>query len=212
MRWPVGRADGSDSVGAPAPRSSKPRWPCSAREVTRSAGNIADRADVSRRTVYQHFPTLEQLLVDATVGLLSQASIDEALDAATAGRDGGTAVDEDEALERVSSLVRAPADASAETLPLGRSLIRLTVAAPPEPGVTPRRGYRRVQWIERAVEPIRPRLAPARFERLVSGLAMVLGWEGLIVLQDLRALDPDEQHDTTLWAARALVRAALEDA
>jgi hypothetical protein len=44
--------------------------------------------------------------------------------------------------------------------------------------------------MERALEPLRPQLDPAAFERLVSGLAMVIGWEALIVLQDLRGLNP----------------------
>jgi hypothetical protein len=41
---------------------------------------------------------------------------------------------------------------------------------------------------------------------------MVIGWEALIVLQDLRGLDTEEQQDVSLWAARTLIRAALADA
>jgi hypothetical protein len=106
---------------------------------------------------------------------------------------------------------------AAETLPLGRSLLRQTEApadAPDGGDATPprqRRGYRRIGWIERALEPLRPQLAPATFERLVSSLAMVVGWEALIVLQDLRGLDPQDQLDTSLWAARALIAAALAE-
>jgi len=32
---------------------------------------------------------------------------------------------------------------------------------------------------------------------------MVIGWEALIVLQDLRGLTPDEQAEVSTWAARA---------
>src|SRR5205085_8436589 len=49
---------------------------------TPSINDIAEAADVSRRTVYLHFPTLDQLLLDATLGMLSQAAVDEAIDAA----------------------------------------------------------------------------------------------------------------------------------
>ena len=38
-----------------------------------------------------------------------------------------------------------------------------------------------------------------------------LGWEALIVLQDLRGLTPGEQTEISTWAAHALIRAALQD-
>lgn len=172
---------------------------------TPSVNEIADAADVSRRTIYQYFPTIEQLLLDATVGLMSQVSVDEAIDAADTDGD---------AKERVAAMIRALGDLSSETMPIGRSLIRLTVGAPPQSDTdssTPRRGYRRIGWIERALEPLRPELDKKSFERLVSALAMVVGWEALIVLSDLRGLPPAEQVETSLWSARALIDAALAE-
>ena len=171
---------------------------------TPSINDIADAADVSRRTVYLYFPTLEQLLLDATLGLLSQTPVDDAIDAADDG---------DDPTERVAAMIRATVAMANETLPLGRSLIRLTVAPESEPAdpERPRRGYRRIGWIERALEPLRPQLTKAEFERLVSALAMVVGWEALIVLQDLRGLAADEQLDTSLWAARSLITTALAE-
>jgi len=164
---------------------------------------IADAADVSRRTVYQYFPTVEQLLLDATLGLLSQAAVDDAIDRADPGGD--------DAPSRVSAMIRALTDMSSQTMPLGRSLIRLTVDAPAGSTGQPMRGYRRIDWIETAIEPLRGRLDDAGFERLVSALAMVIGWEALIVLQDLRGLTPGEQAEVSTWAARALIQAALQD-
>src|SRR3954447_9679917 len=131
---------------------------------TPSVNEVADAADVSRRTVYQYFPTLEQLLHDATLGLLSQRAVDEAIEGAdTRGGD---------VEERVGAMITALSAMSTETLALGRSLIRLTVEADDDDTerTAPRRGYRRVEWIERALEPLRTELDPARFERLVSGL------------------------------------------
>lgn len=170
---------------------------------TPSMADIAEAADVSRRTVYLYFPTLEHLLVEATLGVLSQRAVDDAIDAADVGADVES---------RVESMVKALGKVAEETLPLGRSLIRLTIDTPaPEPG-DPRCGRCRIAWIEKALEPLREQLDEADFQRLVSGLAMVLGWEALVVLQDLRNLDPDEQRATCLWAARALIRATLAGA
>jgi AcrR family transcriptional regulator len=171
--------------------------------ATPSVNDVARAAEMSRRTIYQYFPTLEQLLIDASLARLAQSSVDEAIEAAEGH---GTAQ------ERVARMVRALADMSTQTLALGRSLIRLTVEAPPRGGpAMPRRGYRRVRWIERALEPLRTELDAAAFERLVSALAMVVGWEALVVLEDVRGLGRAEQLETQLWAARSLIEAALAE-
>jgi AcrR family transcriptional regulator len=167
-----------------------------------SVNEIAEAADVSRRTVYQYFPRVEQLLLDATIGLLSQAMVDDAIESA-ASTDG-------DAVARVSALVRATMDLAPETLSLGRALVRLTVASPPADG-EPLRGYRRIDWIEKALEPLRDQLDEAVFERLVSALAMVIGWEALVVLSDIRGLSIDDQVDVSSWAAKALIDAALRE-
>jgi AcrR family transcriptional regulator len=168
-----------------------------------SVGEIAEAAEVSRRTVYLHFPTIEQLLIDATLGMLSQAEVDDAIDAADTGNDVGA---------RVEAMVNALGRLAGETLPLGRSLIRLTVDAPAsgEPG-EPRRGLRRIQWIEKALAPLREEIPESDYQRLVSALAMVIGWEALVVLHDLRGLDGDAQQDVSLWAARTLIAATLRE-
>lgn len=173
-----------------------------AADTTPSVSEIAREADVSRRTVYQHFASLDQLLLDATIGALSEAEVHDAFEA----------VDPDGSAEdRVAAMVTALSEMNSETLTLGRSLLKLTVDNPPSEAGTPRRGHRRVGWIEQALEPLRDTLDDAGFERLVSGLAMVVGWEALIVLEDIRGLDLPERTETSLWAARALIRAALED-
>lgn len=182
-----------------------------ARGQTPSMADVAAAADVSRRTVYLYFPTLEQLLLDATLGLLTERTIDQALDGEAA---------ESDAQARVERMLRALGQLTAETLPLGRALIRLTVDArpgAPGPGPSraleaPRRGYRRIAWIERAIAPLRDRLNAGAYERLVSALALVIGWEAFIVLSDVRGLSTPQQIEITSWAARALIRATLAEA
>ena len=173
-----------------------------ARGETLTVNDVAATADVSRRTVYLYFPSFDQLLLDATVGALSQASVDRAIE---------QSADDGEA--RVEHLVRALHHVSPEVERLGRSLIRLTVdtdATPAGQGV-PRRGYRRIEWIEQALSPLRDRLEPDGWNRLVRALAMVIGWEALIVQRDVCGLSAAEGEDLSVWAANALVKAAMEE-
>ena len=161
-----------------------------------SVAEIAETADVSRRTVYLYFPTVEHLLADAALEA-ARGSVEPSFEA---GGDAG---------ERLEALVRAVQQGFAETEELGRTIIRLTVGAADgsRPRGTPRRGYRRVEWIERALEPIRDELPPERFERLVSALTLVIGWEAMIVLQDTRGLDHRQAEEICVSAARALLAA-----
>jgi AcrR family transcriptional regulator len=170
-----------------------------------SVADIAAEADVSRRTVYLYFPSLDQLVVDATLGAMAAAGYGAALDFDRYG---------DDVHKRVDALIRTLLDMSDEALPLGRRLLRLTVEATSgtaEPGVA-RRGYRRVDWIERAIEPLRARLSVEQFERLVSALAVVIGWEAMIVLRDTRNLSRTAERRASTWAARALLDAMLAEA
>ena len=162
-----------------------------------SVAEIAEAADVSRRTVYLYFPTLEHLLADAALAA-ARTMVEPRFEL---HGDVG---------ERVEELVRAVQQGFAETEALGRTIIRLTVGAsgaPSASGSAPRRGYRRVEWIERALEPLRETLPPERFERLVSALTLLIGWESMIVLQDTRALTAAEAEEVCVWAARALLAA-----
>jgi AcrR family transcriptional regulator len=174
-----------------------------ARGGTPSVADVAAEADVSRRTVYMHFPTLDQLLVDAALVSITEDTVASALDEA----------DGDDVEERLEALTRSVQSLFGSTEKHGRTLLRLTVDADrsKRPRGQPVRGYRRVEWIETALEPLRDRVTPKAFKRLVSALAMVIGWESLIVAQDIRALELDEAEDVSVWAAHALLRATLDD-
>lgn len=166
---------------------------------TPSVVEVAEAADVSRRTVYTYFPTLDQLFVDAALDG-SRQEVERAL------------VETGSIQERVDSLVRAMWADSRRTEMLGRKLISLTATGPAdEINGVPRRGYRRVEWIGAALAPLREQMDEPLYERLVSALSLVVGWEAMLVLRDLRGLDPAAEIDVSTWAARALLTAALKD-
>src|SRR4051812_25014808 len=165
-----------------------------------------------------YFPTLDQLLLDATVGALSATEMDAAMTAAATAEDPAAGVD---------ALVSTSTRLAPVTLPLGRKIIRLTVDAGPggpggpdgpdgpdgQPGQdAPKRGFRRVAWVEQAVEPLRGDLSDEQFERLVSALCLVVGWEAHIILEDVRGLPPEDEERVLRWAARALVDAIRAEA
>jgi AcrR family transcriptional regulator len=168
--------------------------------TTPSVNDVAAAADVSRRTGYMYFPTFDQLLIDATVGALSERSVESALEREST-----------DVQHRVDAIVRALNTVTPEVERLGRALIRLTVesgSAELAAAGMPRRGYRRIEWIEAAVEPLRQELGKTKFQRLVNALAMIVGWEALIVQRDVCGLNSTEGEELSLWAARALVSAA----
>ena len=170
-----------------------------------SVADIAAAADVSRRTIYTYFSTLDHLLLDATLGALSTDVEAEIAATDADGADGARAP-----LARAEHIIDAIGRGTAETLPLGRRLIKLTVDTPPA-GTGPKRGYRRVQWIEAVLAPWRDTLDPDRCQDLVSALVMLSGWEGFIVLTDIRGLDPDQAQAVAVDTALTLIRAATAD-
>jgi len=157
-----------------------------------SMAEIAEAAEVSRRTLYMYFPTLEQLLIDATLGAISQNSIDPVI-AESASKNP---------VERVEQLSRAMNRHSGETMRLGRALIRLTVEGDEPQAGGPRRGYRRVQWIEKALAPAREKLTSKEFERLVSALCVLIGWEPMIALKDTRGLNEEAADEVLAFAVK----------
>ena len=166
---------------------------------TPSITDVVQAAEVSRRTIYMYFPSLEQLLLDATLGALSQNTVDPVASASGSG----------DARTRVEQLSRSVNALSGKTMHLGRALIRLTVEGDEPRSGGPRRGYRRVEWIERGLESVRHSLTAMEFDRLVSTLSVLMGWEPLIVLKDIRGLNQKEAEDVLAFAARAIVDAAL---
>jgi hypothetical protein len=76
----------------------------------------------------------------------------------------------------------------------------------------PSRGTRRVDWIEAAIHPLRARVSPPAYRRLVSALALFGGIEALLVLRDIRGLPETEAIAVSRWAALALLRQTIQEA
>jgi AcrR family transcriptional regulator len=173
--------------------------------ATPTIAEVAEAADVSRRTIYMYFPSLEHLLVDATLGALSQQDVDLAIEDADSGGDPSA---------RLEALVRSVQSMSPEVEKLGRTLIRLTVddASLQPDGDRPGRGYRRVERIEAALAAMRDKTSPEDFDRLVRAVAVTIGWEAIIVQRDVCGLTAAQGEELSVWMAQTLLEATLANA
>ncbi|GAC1647012.1 MAG: TetR/AcrR family transcriptional regulator [Gemmatimonadaceae bacterium] len=174
---------------------------------TPSIADVADAADISRRTAYRYFPTQDQLLVESALEALRPMIVD-----AVEGDDQAMPGDVEARLDRTVQAIQRSAVANE---PLLRTMIGLTIKAAPPVAPTvrsrQRRGTRRLDWIDLALAPVRAQLGRRRYERLVAAMAVCVGIESLIVLRDICGLSEIEAEGVTRWAARTLLRASLGD-
>jgi AcrR family transcriptional regulator len=169
-----------------------------------SITEVADAAEVSRRTAYRYFPTQEQLHTEAALETL-RSGIEEIV-----AHSPERGEDPEARLDRAVRAIQRSVIANESLL---RTMVRLTVTpsarTKPDP-MGRRRGYRRIEWIELALEPVRKRLGKRRFDRLVRALTLSIGIEAMIVLRDLNGLSEEEAESVSRWTARALLRESLE--
>ena len=158
---------------------------------------VADAADVSRRTAYRYFPTHTKLLTDAALDGL-RPLIEAAIAAAPQG------LDHADAAARVAALVTTMQSLAVENEALLRTMIHQTVldgARAEQP-----RGRRRLEWIELAIKPLRAELGAVAYNRLLHALALCTGIEALLVLRDICKLTPARAVEVSQWMALAVLR------
>jgi len=168
-----------------------------------NVAEAADAADVSRRTAYRYFPTRAKLLAEATLEALRVP-----MEAALAEAPGGATSRDVET--RVVALIDQMQALAISHEPLLRTMIHETVLDNAR-AAQPRRGTRRIDWIELATKPLHARLGAKAYGRLVSALALCSGIEALLVLRDIRGLSERDAIAVSRWAALAMVRQSLAE-
>lgn len=169
-----------------------------------SVSDVAEAAQVSRATAYRYFPHQASMI---------QATVDEAL-----GPILGWASDSPDAEERVADLLAFAYPRIEAYEATHRATLLLTLdqwrrrragVFDDEPKVV--RGHRK-KLLSAAITPLRKRLSPRAFDRLTQSLSLIFGTEAFIVLKDIWGLDGEETRRIAIWAANALVRAAISEA
>lgn len=172
-----------------------------------TVAEAADAAKVSRATAYRYFPTQEALLVEVAGINPATAPVEEML----AGLDSDDAearllrlldtfnpiVFAEEASMRTA--LRVYLDTWLENRPQGQD-------APPV------REGRRMRWLAEALKPARQELSEAQWRRLRAALALTLSIDAMVVMKDVCRLEDGEALAVLRWAARALLRAGLDEA
>lgn len=169
-----------------------------------SVSDVAEAAAVSRATAYRYFPSQAAMI---------QATVDEAL-----GPILDFASESDDAEERVAELIAFayPRIEEYEATHRATLLVALDQWTRRQAGTLGdeapvKRGHRR-ELLREAIAPARGRLDRKGFDRLAQSLSLIFGADALVVLKDIWGLDGEAASRVAVWAARALVRAALAEA
>ena len=174
------------------------------RGQTPSVSAVAEAAEVSRATAYRYFPSQAALV---------HAVVDEALGPILSWQS-----DDADPQARVNNLIVNSMPRIAEFEATFKAALKLSLEQWAERqagtlGTEPpfKRGHR-VELLQHAIAPLRDTLPEPQFKRLAQALSLTYGLEVLIVLKDIWGLAFEETRDVALWAANALVRAAIAEA
>lgn len=165
---------------------------------------IAEEALVSRATAYRHFPSVEALLVEA--------SVDVAVPEAGALFRDEPSRDPIVRLQRVETALH---DMILANEPALRTMLAHTIQRgiqADDHGQLPRRQNRRTPLIEAALEPAHDQFKPGALKMLARALALIMGPEAVVVIKDVLQLDDADARKVKRWAIRALVEAAKKPA
>lgn len=174
------------------------------RGQTPSVSSVAEAAEVSRATAYRYFPSQAALV---------HAVVDEALGPILSWQS-----DDTDPQARISDLITVSMPRIAEFEATFKAALKLSLEQWAERqagtlGTEPpfKRGHR-VDLLQQAIAPLRTSLPEPQFRRLAQALSLTYGLEVLIVLKDIWGLAFEETREVALWAANALVRAAIVEA
>ncbi len=172
------------------------------RGQTPTVAEAAEAAGVSRATAYRYFGSQDALLLELSLDLIGNAPSEGP-------------VTEGAVSSRVDAVVREFTRMSYRNEALVRTFLKLAMEQwlrTHKAGTDdyPLRKGRRVQWFEKALEPLRS-LSPRKRRRLMVALSMFAGVEAIVVAKDIYGCTEKEAETTLSWAAQAILRTAIRD-
>jgi AcrR family transcriptional regulator len=169
-----------------------------------SVSDVAEAAEVSRTTAYRYFPSQASII---------QAAVNEAL-----GPILDWQSDSDDADERIEDLLSFAFPRLVAHQAMHRAALRLAQeqwarrhAGTMGDEARIVRGNRKA-LLAAAGAPLKGVLGRQMFDNLMQSLSLIFGVEAIIVLKDIWGLDAKQTERVALWAAHALVAAAVAEA
>jgi AcrR family transcriptional regulator len=168
-----------------------------------TVAEVADSARVGRTTAYRYFPSVETLVVHATLYAsteIEKRSIDAAL----------------ESKQTVEDRLRSVVEASDVTITdhdyLYRTMLKLSLnSESSDDELLPHRRGARKEVLESAIGMLRTQLGGKRYERLIGALSLFIGIESAVVLRDVCFLSTEKAREIKIWGALAILKAALAE-
>ena len=171
---------------------------------TFTVAEAADRARVGRTTAYRYFPSVETLVVHASLYAITEVekqSIGAALESKTS------------ADNRLRAVIEASDQSIADHEYLYRTMLRISLnAETSEEGELPRRSNVRKEVLDSAIGALRKQLGEKHYERLTAALSLFLGIEAAVVMRDVCMLPPEKARDVKVWGASLILEGALREA
>jgi AcrR family transcriptional regulator len=171
---------------------------------TFTVAEVADLARVGRTTAYRYFPTVEQLVVHASLYATTEVEkqmIGAALESSTSPDD------------RLQAVVEASDTSINDHDYLYRTMLQQSLNGQNSGGEgLPRRSGARRAVIDSAIGDLRKLLGEKQYEKLTATLSLFIGIEAAVVLRDVCLMSREKAREAKVWGAIALLKAALAEA
>lgn len=168
-----------------------------------SLEDVAEEALVSRATAYRYFPSVESLLLEATLDVATPDATE-----LFGSQDKG------DPLSRLEKVDKALEKMIVSNEPALRVMLARSLERPLDDGAkgnVPIRQNRRTALIEAALEPVRNQFKSSDLDKLSKAIALIVGSESWVVFNDVLQISPAEARKVKRWMMRVLVDAALTE-
>jgi len=164
-----------------------------------SLEDVAEKANISRATMYRYFSNLDLLFAEATLDIhhMSPDQIFEEV--------------QDLSFEDRIFYIQKHYNALAQE---NETAFRRYLSAMLSESIVtgePTRGARRVKSLTKALEPFKEQLTPEAFQKLIHTASILSGIDSLIICKDVCHLNNEESEETLQWALEMILKGIAAD-